>query len=159
MKHLPKHLQPRWRYLAIRLETWPDETLSRDDFQRAVWYSAQNLLGDTGSAAVDLSVLRFRFEHGDGRALVRVRRGHVDEARAALACVERVAGVDVGIRVLGVAGTVRSCEEKYMGHAPIDPGKRHVVFEGASRPGFVRDGRIDIETDAAYTGATNLDIE
>lgn len=159
MKHLPKHLQPRWRYLAIRIETWPDETLSRDGFQRAVWYSAQNLLGDTGSAAVGLSVLRFRFERGDGRALVRVRRGRVDDARAALACVERVEGAAVGIRVLGVAGTVRSCEEKYMGHGPIDPDQRHVVFGGGSRPGFVRDERIDIETGAAYTGATNLDTE
>ena len=159
MKHLPKHLQPRWRYLAVDLETWSDVDLSRDDFQRAVWYSAQNLLGDTGSAALDLSVLRFRYAKGNGQAVVRVRRGGVESARAALACVEHVDGDDVGLRVRGTSGTVRGCEEKYMGHAPIDPDQRHVVFGGASRSSFVREERIDVETGEPLTGATNLDTE
>ena len=46
MKHLPKHLQPRWRYLAVELEAWPDADFDRRDFQRSVWFAAQNLLGD-----------------------------------------------------------------------------------------------------------------
>jgi len=159
MRHLPKHLQPRWRYLAVGIEMWPDATLTREGFQRAVWYSAQNLLGDTGSARLDLSVLRFVSACGGGRAVVRVRRGGVDEARAVLACVERVDGEPVGLRVRGTGGTIRACEEKYMGDAPIDPEQRQVAFDGAERSGFVRAGRIDVETERAYTGAANLDIQ
>ncbi len=158
MKHLPKHLQPRWRYLAVRLETWPDEDLSRSTFQRALWYSAQNLLGDTGSAALDLSVLQFEFSRGDGEALVRVRRGGVDNARAVLACLDRVGGTAVGLKVVGTSGTVRTCEEKYMGHGPIEPDQRHVVFDGTEQSVVVRNGRIDT-ADGARTGATNLDTE
>jgi ribonuclease P/MRP protein subunit POP5 len=45
MKHLPKHLRPRWRYLGITVESWPDAEIDRESFQRNLWYSAGNLLG------------------------------------------------------------------------------------------------------------------
>ncbi|ELK49519.1 ribonuclease P protein component 2, partial [Haloferax sp. BAB-2207] len=54
MKHLPKHLRPRRRYLAVEVETWPDADLARGPFQRELWYAAQNLYGDAGSADADL---------------------------------------------------------------------------------------------------------
>ena len=159
MKHLPKHLQPRWRYLALALETWPDADLDRDDVQRALWYSAQNLLGDTGSAAMDLSLLGFDFDAGDGVALVRARRGTVDDARAAIACIDEIDGHEIGIRVRGVSGTVRACEEKYMGRGREASEQRYVVFDGAERSALVRGGRVDVRTDGACVGATTLDLE
>ncbi|TKX77234.1 ribonuclease P, partial [Halorubrum sp. SD626R] len=48
MKHLPKHLRPRWRYVAVGIETWPDADVGRRAFQRALWYAAGNLVGDAG---------------------------------------------------------------------------------------------------------------
>ncbi len=114
MKHLPKHLRPRWRYLAVGLETSPDAAVSRGAFQRAVWYAAGNLLGDPGSADADLRVLRFSFGDGEGEAVVRARRGEVGPARAALACVAEVDGEPVGVHVRGVSGTLRGCTEKYL---------------------------------------------
>lgn len=57
MKHLPKHLRPRRRYLAVEVETWPGVDLARGPFQRELWYAAQNLYGDAGSADADLTVL------------------------------------------------------------------------------------------------------
>jgi len=159
MKHLPKHLQPRWRYLAVGIEAWPDASIDRDSFQRQLWYSAQNLVGDTGSAAMDLSVLRFQYANGSGEALVRTRRGHVPDARAVIACVDAINDQQIGLRVRGTSGTVRACEEKYMGRAREHPEQRHVVFDGAERSGFVRSGRVDVQTEEAYIGATTLDIE
>ncbi len=67
MKHLPKHLQPRWRYLAIGLETRPGESIDRRSFQRECWYAGQNLLGDPGSARADLRVIRYEFDDGPGK--------------------------------------------------------------------------------------------
>ena len=119
MRHLPKHLQPRWRYLAVEVESPPDGRIGEDALQRAIWYATQNLLGDPGSAAVDGRIVRF---DGDrpARATVRVRRGHVPEARAAIACVDTVDGVTAGPVVRGVAGTIRACEEKYMNGDRVD---------------------------------------
>ena len=91
MKHLPKHLQPRWRYLAVGIEAWPDADFDRGAFQRDLWYAAQNLYGDTGSAEADLTVLSFHFADGDGETVVRAHRGTEDRARAAVAALDRVA--------------------------------------------------------------------
>ncbi len=111
MKHLPKHLRPKWRYLAVGIETWPDACLTRREFQRYLWYAGQNLLGDPGSADADLSVFDFTHADGVGEAVVRTRRETVNEARAALACLDEIDGESVGVFVRGVSGTVRGCEE------------------------------------------------
>ncbi|MXR53093.1 ribonuclease P [Halovenus sp. WSH3] len=159
MKHLPKHLQPRWRYLAVDIESWPDVEMGRDEFQRRLWYSAQNLLGDAGSADLDLSVIRFEFGGGDGSAIVRTRRGEVSRARAVIAAVDAVHDHAVGLRVTGVSGTIRACEEKYMGRGREDPEQRHVAFEGADQRATVRGSRVDVPVEEAFTGATILDCE
>lgn len=159
MKHLPKHLRPRWRYLAITIESWPDADIGRDSFQRNLWYSAGNLLGETGSAELDLSVVRFRFRAPTGEALVRVRRGTVDRARAVVACLDAVDGDPVGLRVAGVSGTIRACEEKYMGRGRERPDQRTVTFRGTDRSASVRRGRVDVDMEEAFAGVTNLDCE
>jgi ribonuclease P/MRP protein subunit POP5 len=157
MRTLPKHLRPRWRYLGIELETWPDADISRGAFQRAVWYAAQNLLGDAASADLDLSVLTFRHEGAEGEAVVRTRRGDVDRARAVVACVDSVGDAPVGLRVRGVSGTVRACEERYLRGGARAVEQRDVAFDGGGR-GFVRDTTVDVETDGRFTGATALDL-
>jgi ribonuclease P/MRP protein subunit POP5 len=126
MKHLPKHLRPRYRYLAVGLETWPDASFDRRALQRELWDATRALLGDPGSAAVDPTVLRFDREGSVVRAIVKVRRGSVDEARAAIACIDAVAGDPVGVRVRGAT---------------------------------VRPPRVDVRTDAAFLGATELDCD
>jgi len=159
MKHLPKHLRPRWRYLAVGIEGWPDADIARGEFQRELWYAAQNLLGDAGSADADLTVLDFTFADGTGETIVRVRHGHVDDARAALACLDRVGGDQIGVRVRGVSGTIRACEESYLGRAPEDSQERNVAFEGEQRPATARGDRVDVRFDGSYVGATELDFE
>jgi len=159
VKHLPKHLRPRWRYVATGLEAWPDADVGRRDFQRALWYSAGNLLGDTGSADAELKLLSFSFSEGEGEAVVRVRHGHLDDARAAIACVSEVDGDPVGIRVRGISGTVRACEERYMGRAAAISIQRDVAFEDAERTAVVRGDAYDVRTESGYVGAAAFDIE
>ncbi|MFB6068952.1 MAG: Rpp14/Pop5 family protein [Halobacterium sp.] len=159
MKHLPKHLRPRWRYLAVELESWPDADLSRGAFQRELWYAAQNLLGDPGSAEADLSVLGFEFADGAGETVVRTRVGEVDPARAALACVDEVDGHPLWVRVRGVSGTIRSCEERYLGRRAGITAESNVVFENDRRTAFVRDETLDVRTPTGFAGATKLDFE
>ena len=157
MKHLPKHLRPRWRYLAVGLETWPEASLGRRSFQREVWYAAQNLLGDAGSAAVDLSVIRFAHSDGAGHAIVRTRRGETDRARAALACVDSVDDEPLGLRVRGVSGTVRACEEKYIRGPPEPHDDRQVVFDAVDCRAVARGDRLDVFTEDGVVGATVLE--
>ena len=159
MKHLPKHLRPRWRYLAVGIETWPDADLNRRGFQRALWYAAGNLVGDSGSADADLTLLRFAYSGGTGEAVVRVRHGHGTDARAAIACISDVDGDTVGIRVRGISGTVRACEERYMGRAGASSVQRDVAFGDAGRTAVVREDARDLQTESGYLGAAAFDIE
>jgi len=155
---LPKHLRERWRYLAVEVQSWPGATVERDPFQRALWYGAQNLLGDVGSATVDLTVQRFRYADGEGEAVVRARRDAVRRARAVVASVDEAAGEPVGLRVRGTSGTMRGCEEKYISGGPEFTEQRHVTFDGADRAAAVRDGRAAVRVDGAHIGVTTLDI-
>lgn len=159
MKHLPKHLRPRWRYLAVGIESWPDASVSRGAFQRHLWYAAQNLFGDAVSADLDLTAIKFELRDGAGYAIVRTRRGEVDRARAAVACLDEIDGQELGLRVRGVSGTVRACEEKYIGSHPEITDERTVTFEGDERTAVVRDGRCDVQVDSEFAGATTLDFE
>ncbi|MFW6000599.1 MAG: Rpp14/Pop5 family protein [Halorubrum sp.] len=159
MKHLPKHLRPRWRYLAVGIETWTGAEIGRRAFQRALWYSAGNLIGDAGSADADLTLLSFAHGDGTGEAVVRVRHGHVSDARAAIACVSEVDGEPVGILVRGISGTVRACEERYMGRATASSTQRDVAFEGGERSAAVRGDACDVRTDSGPVGATMFDTE
>jgi ribonuclease P/MRP protein subunit POP5 len=158
MKHLPKHLRPRRRYLGIVIESWPDAGFGRRDLQRECWYAAQNLLGDPGGADADLQVIDFSFEGGRGWAMVRVRRGEVERARAALTCVDSVDGAPVALEILGTSGTIRACEERYKGRALLKADKRNVAFADVRRPAFVRGGRVDVRLEDGFVGATSLDI-
>ncbi|WP_255149362.1 Rpp14/Pop5 family protein [Halorarius halobius] len=158
MKHLPKHLRPRWRYLGVAVESWPDARLSRGDFQRELWAAARGLLGDAGSAELDLSVYGFEFADGTGHAVVRTRRGEVERARAALACVDAMNGYPLGVRVRGVSGTVRACEEKYIRSPEVPSEERNVAFADADRRAVVRSPRVDARVGDGYLGGTELDI-
>ncbi|WIV67290.1 Rpp14/Pop5 family protein [Natrialbaceae archaeon AArc-T1-2] len=158
MKHLPKHLRPRWRYLAVGIEAWPDADLDRRSFQRELWYAGQNLLGDPGSADADLRVVDFAFADGVGEALVRVRRGETEAARAAIACVDEVDGDPVGLVVRGISGTIRAAEEKYLGRGGQVPEERNVVFGNEDRVAVVRAGSADVRLDDTFAGATDLDL-
>jgi ribonuclease P/MRP protein subunit POP5 len=157
---LPKHLRPRWRYLVVAVETWPETALTRRDLQGAVWAAGRALLGDPGSADADLRVLQFRYSvaAGEGQALVRARRSHVDDARAAIACVDDVEGHPVGLFVEGVGGTVRSCEEKYLDEPP-EVEDADAVFDGSKRRATVHGDRVALRDGDTFTGATVLDSE
>jgi ribonuclease P/MRP protein subunit POP5 len=158
VKHLPKHVRPRWRYLAIELESHPDTEIDRRSFQRTLWFATQNLIGDVGSAALDTNLFGFRFEEGDGTAVIRVRRGEVDRLRAVLASIDEIDGQPIGLFVRGVSGTVRACEEKYIRRPQIRFKERTVAFADASRPAVIRNDRIDVELPDGPVGATALDI-
>jgi ribonuclease P/MRP protein subunit POP5 len=158
MKHLPKHLRPRWRYLAVELEAWPDADLRRSDVQRAVWFAAGNLLGDPGSANADLRIVDYDYADGAGEALVRVRRGEVERARAALACVSEIDDRPVRVAVRGVSGTMRAAEENYLGRSTELSRQDDVAFGGDTHPGVARGDRVDVDC-GAWVGATRRDCQ
>jgi ribonuclease P/MRP protein subunit POP5 len=159
VKHLPKHLRPKWRYLAVEFETIPGADFDRRAFQAALWASSRELLGDAGSAEVDCSVLRFDREGAEGVAVVRCRRDAVERTRAALACLSVAEGAPLRPAVAGVSGTVRACEEKYLSRPRGHFKERTVAFADADRRAVTRGDRVDVHVGTGVVGATNLDTD
>jgi ribonuclease P/MRP protein subunit POP5 len=159
MKHLPKHIRPRYRYLAVTFETSPDSQFGRRELQGALWECSRALLGDTGSAQLDLRVLGVDKARAEGSAVVRCRRAEVDRARAVITCLSAVSGTPMRPTVRGVSGTVRGCEEKYLSRATGVSKERTVAFANADRRAVSRAARVDVRVGGGYVGATNLDIQ
>jgi len=158
MSPLPKHLRPRYRYLAVRLESWPDHAIDRSVFQRAIEESVQSLYGDSGVSAAEPHVIQFTLREGVGQAIVRSRRDAVTETRAGLAAVSRLHGAPIGVYVRGISGTVRGCEEKYLQARQLRSDESTVVFDGTERPATVRGSRVDVHLESGFAGATDLDL-
>lgn len=154
----PKHLRPRWRYLALGIEGPPGELPDRDAFQEALWRALRDLLGDVGSARVGLEVLRYRVAATHGEAIVRVARDAVEEARAVIATVARADGRPVGLAIRGVSGTIRACEENYLGTAREPAVHDIVTFDGVESEATLRGEAVDLERGTTPIGATTLDI-
>ncbi|MDZ7702711.1 MAG: Rpp14/Pop5 family protein [Halobacteriales archaeon] len=157
MSPLPKHLRPRYRYLAVALEAWPGTALDESGFREALVSSVRSLFGDAGVAAADPRVIRFSFGDGAGQAIVRTRRDAVDTARAGLAAIDAVDGAPLAVCVRGISGTVRGCEERYLAGRQLRSRESTVVFDGAERRATIRDSRVDVHLETGFAGATDLD--
>jgi len=156
---LPKHLRPRWRYLAVAIEGWPDAHVDRRALQGRLWGVARGLYGDVGAADLDLTVVRFDGGDGAWDAIVRTHRGETERARAAIGAVATVDDAAFGLRVRGASGTVRACEEKYLGSPPEGSEHEDVAFGNARRRAVLREERVDVRVDGAFVGATTLDLD
>lgn len=153
----PKHVRPRWRYLALGLRSWPDAAVDRRAVQEALWGATRDLWGDAGSAGIDPAVVEFQWEDGQGEAMLRVRRARVQEARAAVACLRAVDGEPIGTRVRGVSGTRRACAERHLGRKGEAEVTTTVAFDGAERSAVRRGAAVDVRIDGAFVGATECD--
>lgn len=155
---LPKHLRRRVRYLAVVVRHWPDATVDRNGLQRELWRSARGLIGDAGSARAILEVVHYDDELVPTVAIVRVERDSLATARAAIACLDRIDEEPVAAHVIGTSGTIRACEEKYLGGRQQASPERPVAFEGATRRSAVAaDGR-DVRLDGSFVAATERDL-
>lgn len=158
MTPMPKHLRPRYRYLAVTLEAWPDGAVDRDGFETAVVAAVRSLFGDVGVAGAEPRVIRFAFEDGAGQAIVRSRRDAVETTRAGLAVIDSGERASLAVCVRGISGTIRACEEKYLQGRQLPIAESTVAFEGVDRPATVRGSRVDVHLEDGFAGATDLDL-
>jgi ribonuclease P/MRP protein subunit POP5 len=150
---LPKSLRPRNRYVFFEVETLPDATFGEHDLRRALWFEAQNLYGDVTSAETRAQLIEYDDAQGGGLAVVRCDHEHVDETRAALACIDTVDGDSVGVRAIGVSGTLAAGRERYVDAVPET---EETTVDDA--PAWERDGVVDVRVDDGFMCGTHHDF-
>jgi len=101
-------LRKRQRYIAV--EVLSKTFIQRNAFINAVSQSGRSLLGDVGFAKCGISVLGFENNLG----IIRCTHTSVSETVGILAFIKIIDGEPVILRTLGVSGTIKGAEVKYL---------------------------------------------
>lgn len=116
MKGLLKSLRPKKRYIFCEIQHWPNSKFEKEEVQTQIWFESQNLLGDIFSSEAWMELIYFNSEKGKEKDIFVIKCHHtkVEETKAVLACVDKIQGKKVGIRVLGISGTIKSGKRKFL---------------------------------------------
>lgn len=108
MKRLLPSLRAKKRYLAFELIC--GEPVNRNDLIKEVMSAASALLGDVVASECDIKVLGFE----DCKGVIQCAHTRVKETRASLATLTRINGKRATLHILGVSGTIKRVNEKFL---------------------------------------------
>ncbi|HDN68392.1 ribonuclease P [ANME-1 cluster archaeon ex4572_4] len=115
-QRLPPTLRERKRYLVfeVRSEWRGEREEEKREVLREIWNSVYSLHGEVGASESNIWLINY----AAGVGILRCAHNRVEEVRAALACVHSLNdAAKVGIRVLGVSGTIKGA--KRLAHLSI----------------------------------------
>jgi ribonuclease P/MRP protein subunit POP5 len=119
LKRLLPSLRMKKRYLAFELIC--EEPANRNDLIKEVISSASALLGDVIASECEIKVLGFE----DCKGVIQCAHSRVKETRASLAALTRINGRRVTLHVLGISGTIKRVNTKFL--------HKYKVYESKSR--------------------------
>jgi len=109
-KYLPPTLRDKNRYIAFQLVG--ERPFKRDEVKKTIWEASLSTLGILGSAKAKPWFIKFDEKSQTG--IVRVDRKHVEELRFALTLVTEIKGSKAIFRTLGVSGTIKRLNIKFL---------------------------------------------
>jgi ribonuclease P/MRP protein subunit POP5 len=118
---LPPTLRERRRYLAFELIS--EREIDKRELLKEIRDSIYSLYGDTGASESKMWLIEYsKNEDADGGTdrcrgvgILRCAHNKVEEVRAALACIHSASGVRLGIRVIGISGTIKGATRLTIG--------------------------------------------
>jgi ribonuclease P/MRP protein subunit POP5 len=110
---LPPSLRERRRYLVF--EVMSERELSKKELLREIREAMFSLYGDVGVSESGIRLIGYQNEKGTNRGVGIVRCAHtkVEGVRAAVASIHSVNGARLGIRVIGISGTIKGATRLY----------------------------------------------
>lgn len=103
----------RKRYLVF--EVISEREIDKRELLKEIWRSVYSLYGDVGASESKLWLIGYEkkkdgdtgIDVSEGMGIQRCAHDKVKEVRAALACIHSVNEARVGIRVVGISGTIK----------------------------------------------------
>ncbi len=80
-----------------------EREIDKKSLLKEIWDSVYSLYGDAGAS--ESRIWLMGYDGGEG--ILRCAHDKVEEVRAALACIHSVNEARVGIRVIGISGTIK----------------------------------------------------
>lgn len=110
---LPPSLRERKRYIAFKIIS--KEKIDFGNLVNRLWYSLLNLMGEYGTSKCNIWIVKDSWDEKRQIGLIKCNHKHVKHVRAALALIDRIGDTKVIIKSLGVSGTMKAAEKKFLG--------------------------------------------
>ncbi|MCE8423351.1 MAG: ribonuclease P [Candidatus Methanoperedens sp.] len=107
MKTIPT-LRDKKRYIAFSVMS--EQEISRRELFDDILNSTHSLFGDAGSSEINFALMTYDGKYG----IIRCSRKKTMDAKASLACVNRIRGDHISIMVMGISGTIKGATEKFI---------------------------------------------
>jgi ribonuclease P/MRP protein subunit POP5 len=112
LKTLPSSLRQKERYIIFAIEAEQDYSLG--GVVDVIWKEMISFLGEKEVAQMNPWIMGDLFSRKKQIGGIRVNKDYVEEARTALALLDRIDDAKICIHVIGVAGTIQSARDKYL---------------------------------------------
>ena len=111
-KILPASLRQPKRYVVF--EVVSEHPIAYQDLVNAVWNSTLNFLGEAVASEVRPWFIVNMYNSQTQKGILKCAHNAVEQMRAALALIAIVGESRCVVRILGVTGTIKAAQEKYM---------------------------------------------
>ena len=111
-KLLPPTMRPNKRYIAF--EVISEQPIQYNEFVSTVWNSMFTLLGELGASEVNMWFVRNLYDDKNQKGLIKCAHDYVEKMRAVLSLIQIVSETKVIVKILGVTGTIKSAQKKYL---------------------------------------------
>ncbi len=112
-KILPPSMRPSKRYIVYQIVS--DSPVNYIEFINTLWQTSMEFLGELGSAETGVWFVHNSYSTASQTGMIKCRHDKVEEVRAALSLISVVSEAKCIVKILGVTGTIKSANEKYIG--------------------------------------------
>ncbi|MDY6770450.1 MAG: Rpp14/Pop5 family protein [Candidatus Nanohaloarchaea archaeon] len=112
LQTIPAALRRKERYILFKIEG--DHDFGLGDVVDAMWKELISFLGEQQVSKIDPWIMGDLFSQDKQVGGIRVNKDYVEEARTAIALIDRIGDTNICIHVLGVSGTIESARDKYL---------------------------------------------
>ena len=112
-KILPPSMRPPKRYVVYEIVS--DTPVIYGEFVSTVWTTIMEFLGELGGSETGVWFVHNSYNTEKQIGIVKCRHNNVEKVRAALSLISIVSETKCIVRILGVTGTIKSANTKYIG--------------------------------------------
>jgi ribonuclease P/MRP protein subunit POP5 len=112
-KILPPSMRPPKRYIVY--EVISNTPINYGEFVSTVWTTAMEFLGELGSSEAGVWFVHNTYDDRRQVGIIKCRHDNVEKVRAVLSLISIVSEARCVVKILGVTGTIKSANTKYLG--------------------------------------------
>ena len=112
-KILPPRMRPPKRYIVY--EVLSASAINYSELVNTVWSTAMEFLGELGTSETGIWFVHNSYDDARQVGIIKCRHDNVEKVRAVLSLISVVSESKCIIKILGVTGTIKSANDKYLG--------------------------------------------